>query len=138
MHEAIENRDSLAKTLYSRLFLYLLHRINQSISRHASASASASSLPTTNNDNNAEELYIAILDIYGFESFSVNSLEQLCINMANEKLHQLFIDLLFRGSQQEYQQEGLPVPNIKFEDNQGTIHFVKFKNADGWRGAASR
>ena len=37
-------------------------------------------------------LWVGLLDVYGFESFQQNGLEQLCINYANEKLQQYYVN----------------------------------------------
>ncbi|CAI7905447.1 unnamed protein product, partial [Closterium sp. NIES-54] len=68
-------RDALAKALYSRVFDWLVERINESIQHTGGVE---------------EGRCIGVLDIYGFEHFETNSFEQLCINLANEKLQQHF------------------------------------------------
>ncbi|KOM29980.1 hypothetical protein LR48_Vigan845s000800 [Vigna angularis] len=70
---AAVSRDGLAKTIYSRLFDWLVDKINNSIGQ----------------DPKSKSL-IGVLDIYGFESFKANSFEQFCINFTNEKLQQHF------------------------------------------------
>lgn len=57
---ASSNRDALVKVMYSRLFDWLVARINGSIGQDPAAFAS-----------------IGLLDIYGFESFTFNDLEQV-------------------------------------------------------------
>lgn len=42
---------------------------------------------------------VGVLDIYGFESFEYNDLEQFCINLANEKLQQHFNQHVFKQEQ---------------------------------------
>ncbi|KAG2256591.1 hypothetical protein Bca52824_075885 [Brassica carinata] len=70
---AVTSRDGLAKTVYSRLFDWLVNKINNSIGQDANS-----------------KCLIGVLDIYGFESFKTNSFEQFCINFTNEKLQQHF------------------------------------------------
>ncbi|MEW5317854.1 MAG: hypothetical protein WDW38_009118 [Sanguina aurantia] len=73
----------------------------------------------------SEAMTIGLLDIYGFESFAVNDLEQLCINLANEKLQQHFNQHVFKWEQAEYQREGVDWAYIDFEDNQDVLDLLE-------------
>lgn len=59
-----------------------------------------------------------MLDIYGFEIFDLNSFEQFCINYCNEKLQQLFIELVLKQEQEEYHREGIEWTNVEYFNNQ--------------------
>ena len=102
------NRDALAKTLYSRLFDWLVERINSSIGQ----------------DSNAKSL-IGVLDIYGFEQFTNNDFEQFCINLANEKLQQHFNQHVFKMEQAEYEREKIEWSYIEFVDNQDVLDLIE-------------
>ncbi|KAG4397542.1 hypothetical protein AAZX31_10G155100 [Glycine max] len=104
------SRDGLAKTLYSRLFDWLVDKINSSIGQ----------------DPNSKSL-IGVLDIYGFESFKSNSFEQFCINFTNEKLQQHFNQHVFKMEQEEYTKEQINWSYIEFVDNQDVLDLIEKK-----------
>lgn len=68
---------------------------------------------------------IGVLDIFGFETMPRNSFEQLCINWANESLHQHFVKRVCTDVLQEYTDEGLPPPAVKFTDNAGCVQLLE-------------
>ena len=67
---------------------------------------------------------IGLLDIFGFENFSVNSLPQLCINFTNESLHNLFIEHVFKLEQQTYIAEEVEWQFVDYEDNQHVLDLI--------------
>ncbi|XP_022899025.1 myosin-11-like isoform X2 [Olea europaea var. sylvestris] len=107
---AAVSRDGLAKTIYSRLFDWLVDKINNSIGQ----------------DPNSKCL-IGVLDIYGFESFKSNSFEQFCINFTNEKLQQHFNQHVFKMEQEEYTKEEIDWSYIEFVDNQDVLDLIEKK-----------
>jgi myosin protein heavy chain len=71
--------EAISKSIYERMFKWVVARINKSLDRTRRQGAS----------------FIGILDIAGFEIFELNSFEQFCINYTNEKLQQLFNHHMF-------------------------------------------
>ncbi|KAL6217644.1 hypothetical protein ACLB2K_010861 [Fragaria x ananassa] len=107
---AAVSRDALAKVVYSRLFDWLVDKINNTIGQ----------------DPNSKVL-IGVLDIYGFESFKTNSFEQFCINLTNEKLQQHFNQHVFKMEQEEYTKEEIDWSYIDFVDNQDILDLIEKK-----------
>ena len=71
------------------------------------------------------DVIAGILDIYGFECFAYNSLEQLCINYANEKLQQHFVKHFLKEIQDEYANEALPWTEVTYSDNTECVNLLE-------------
>ncbi|CAH2306614.1 unconventional myosin-Ib isoform X2 [Pelobates cultripes] len=99
--QAYYARDALAKNMYSRLFSWLVLRINESIKAQSKV----------------RKKVMGVLDIYGFEIFEENSFEQFIINYCNEKLQQIFIELTLKEEQEEYIREGIEWTHIEYFNN---------------------
>ncbi|NXB78380.1 MYO1D protein, partial [Donacobius atricapilla] len=112
--EATYGRDAFAKAIYERLFCWIVTHINDVIE--------VKNYDTTVHGKNT---VIGVLDIYGFEIFDSNSFEQFCINYCNEKLQQLFIQLVLKQEQEEYQREGIPWKHIDYFNNQVIVDLVE-------------
>ncbi|XP_017906854.1 PREDICTED: unconventional myosin-IXb isoform X8 [Capra hircus] len=115
LSEAITARDSMAKSLYSALFDWIVLRINHALLNKKDMEESVSCLS------------IGVLDIFGFEDFERNSFEQFCINYANEQLQYYFNQHIFKLEQEEYQSEGISWHTIDYTDNVGCIHLISKK-----------
>ncbi|XP_057186832.1 unconventional myosin-XV-like [Triplophysa rosa] len=109
VESAVDARDAVAKILYSLLFHWLTERINGRVYPRNDA------------------LSISLLDIYGFESLTFNSFEQLCINFANETLQFFFTQIIFKQEQEEYIREQISWKELTFTNNQACIDLIATK-----------
>lgn len=110
VEEASGARDALAKHIYAELFNWIVTIINGTLQSTTKA-----------------QCFIGVLDIYGFETFEINSFEQFCINYANEKLQQQFNSHVFKLEQEEYLKEEIEWTFIDFYDNQPCIDLIETK-----------
>ncbi|XP_076243949.1 LOW QUALITY PROTEIN: unconventional myosin-XIX [Calliopsis andreniformis] len=103
--EACYNRlHTIIRHLYDLLFHWVLKRTNEILSIK----------------NKCSE-WLGILDIFGFESFNKNGIEQLCVNYANEKMQQYFMEIYLENSRKDLQDEGFIEDNITLD----TINLYK-------------
>ena len=103
VREARSRRDCLAMLVYARLFDWLVSFINFQIRADSFSHV------------------INLLDIYGFETLEVNSLEQLCINYANERLQQHYVGHFLHDLQVEYEAEMISWVSIDYHDNRPCV-----------------
>jgi myosin heavy subunit len=107
VHKAADVRDALSKAVYEALFSQLVDLCNQRC-----------------DVSSAEDRWIALLDIFGFEDFEFNSFEQLCINLANETLQGHYNEYIFNRDMDECRAEGIDVVSIVCPDNSPCLDLI--------------
>ncbi|CAF4110720.1 unnamed protein product [Rotaria sp. Silwood2] len=107
--QVVNSIGALSKSIYSRMFNWLVERVNVTLDVKAK-----------------RQYFIGVLDIAGFEIFDFNGFEQLCINYTNERLQQFFNHHMFVLEQEEYKKEGIQWEFIDFGmDLQACIDLIE-------------
>ncbi|CAE7571521.1 jar [Symbiodinium natans] len=108
--QAKQTLQCIIKVLYKRMFDKIVAKINEVSNARVHPDANYTSIGT--------------LDIYGFERLEHNSFEQLCINLANERLQQFFVeeaalllDNVLQAEQRMYEEERLTVLEMDLPDS---------------------
>ncbi|CAK0904918.1 unnamed protein product [Prorocentrum cordatum] len=110
--QASQTLQNVTKVIYKRLFDQVVERINMSSAGGA-------------HRGGADGIHsIGTLDIYGFERLATNSFEQLCINLANERLQQFFVEEVLGAEQDTYSEEGLNVGSCQLPDSKPVVNSI--------------
>uniref|UniRef100_A0A8D8MFI7 Neither inactivation nor afterpotential protein C n=1 Tax=Cacopsylla melanoneura TaxID=428564 RepID=A0A8D8MFI7_9HEMI len=105
--EAEEAREVLARTLYVRLADWIVNVINLKLSLIRAIFG--------------DKHCVGILDMYGFECYQKNEMEQLFVNTLNEQLQYSYNQKVFVWEMQEQEEEEVPITPLQYYDNKPTI-----------------
>merc|ERR1712228_631534 len=109
-----DNRDAISKALFENSFLFIVERINGELFHLG--------------DGDVKKImFIGILDIFGFENFITNSIEQFCINFTNEKIQGFFNYNIIASEQEEYIKESVLWKPMKVPDNSDFVAMIEHK-----------
>merc|ERR1719336_3650590 len=108
-----DNRDAVSKALFENSFLFVVERINAELF-HIGGDVT-------------KIMFIGVLDIFGFENFVTNSLEQFCINFTNEKIQGFFNFNIIQSEQEEYIKESVLWKPMKVPDNSDFVAMIENK-----------
>merc|ERR1712048_232479 len=109
-----DNRDAISKALFENSFLFVVERINGELFHLGSGDVK-------------KIMFIGVLDIFGFENFITNSIEQFCINFTNEKIQGFFNYNIIASEQEEYIKESVLWKPMKVPDNSDFIAMIEHK-----------
>lgn len=118
-------RDSMAKAVYSRLFSWLIIRMDAILADDRSLVEDEGG-PSQLGSSYA----IGVLDIFGFEQFEVNGFDQMLINLANEHLQCYFNRHIFAMEMDEFVKQEIDQSvygNIKYDDNLTNLQLFSAK-----------
>ncbi|XP_046822290.1 neither inactivation nor afterpotential protein C isoform X2 [Vespa crabro] len=105
--EAREARDVLANTIYQRFVDWLINMMNLKF--------------TVTRTLFGDKYSISVLDLFGFECFAVNRIEQLFVNTTNEQMQCHYNQRIFAWEMQEQEEEDIKVQKFHFYDNKDAI-----------------
>jgi len=111
-----DNRDAISKALFENSFLFVVERINGELFHLGSGDVK-------------KIMFIGVLDIFGFENFITNSIEQFCINFTNEKIQGFFNYNIIASEQEEYIKESVLWKPMKVPDNSDFVAMIEHKKA---------
>lgn len=146
----------MISNLYGRMFQYVVDRMNAAmtleacmkanrgeegtpdvaeLSRATSSTPSGASSPMPGGAGSRASTpagartqhSVRVLDMISFEDLGVNHFDQLCANLANERIQQLFTRDCFAAEQKLYEEESVPFATVEFGDN--TVVLDLFDNS---------
>lgn len=111
--EARDARDVLAATIYARLVDWIVNTINQKLALSRAVFGDLHS--------------ITITDMFGFECFKRNGIEQLIINCLNEQMQYQYNQRMFAFEMIDLEEEMIPGVELRYHDNKPTIDHLMSK-----------